>query len=343
MRQSQRRSGEFRASARCARHLVRVTLFAMLGAGALLVAGVAWSGGAAFERAFHQQVAAFGAASESLSAGERQQLQTVLREGAPEAKVEAARELAHWRDQASVGELIRAMQDGSGVRRPCQIAHALGRIGDPEALPALQVALDHPDNTDLRACAALAIGEIGDASALPFLIDRIERGSLTHASRVSALFAVWDIADLRALPDLQRIAQQHADPKIRHLAASASRALARLAADDPTQALLDELTSEAPWVRSDWVLRQLKRTWAGPSSVQTLNAFLRSRPELKRSKWLWLGALLEHHDAWEAETLAALAEFENVYARRLVAIANSPAATPVAQAAANQPNQFKNL
>ncbi len=340
MPQSQQRVDAFNKCAQRSKRLVRVTLLATLGVSTLLVVGLVWNDAAAFERSFHERVASFGGVSEaSLSAVERQRLQTILRQGAPEARVEAARELARWRDQASVGELVRSMQDGSGVRRPCQIAHALGRIGASEALPALREALDHPDNTDLRACAALAIGEIEDAAALPFLLDRIEREALSSGARASAVFAIWDIADPRALPDLKRIAGHHIDPDTRRLAASAARALACLEAKEPTRALLEELVSDAPWVRSDWVLRQLKRTWAGPSSSPALNAFLRSRPDLNRTEWLWLGALLERHQAWEAETLNTLTEFKKVDPRRLAEVATRPNAARSRAIAENHPKQ----
>jgi len=281
---------------------------------------------AAFERAFSKQVAAFEgsvSAEEKLSAEARAKLQTVLREGTPEARVDAARELARWRDRASVGELVAAMRDGSGVRRPCQIAHSLGRIGDPAALPALQEALDHPNNADLRACAAIAIGRIGDASTLAFLLDRITDPELSEGAQASALIAVWDIASPSAIPDLRRIATTHPRDDLREMAAAGARALGCLNAAAPTEALLEELVRNRPWVRSGWILRQIERTWSAEDSAAALNAFLRSRPELNRTEILWLTGLLQHHRAWEDETLRKLADSRRKIERWAAEIARS--------------------
>lgn len=298
----------------------------LVGGGVLVALGFVSGRQAAFERAFLKQVAAFdgsASAGETLSAEAREKLQTVLRQGRPEARVEAAYELARWRDRASVGELVATMRDGSGVRRPCQIAHSLGRIGDPAALPALQEALDHPDNTDLRACAALAIGEIGDPSTLAFLLDRITDPELSEGSQASALIAVWDIASPAVIPDLRRIAATHPRNDLREMAAAAARALDSLTAAAPTEALLEELVGDRPWVRSGWILRQIERTWSVDGSATALNTFLRSRPELNRTETVWLTALLQHHRAWEAKTLRILAGSPQKTARWAAEIARS--------------------
>lgn len=62
-------------------------------------------------------------------------------------------------------------------------------------------------------------------------------------------------------------------------------------------------------------MRQLERHWTLPESAAALNAFLRNPPSLNRSEWLRLGALLEGHDAWEPQTVQALARASQSEAR----------------------------
>ncbi|MBI1194848.1 MAG: hypothetical protein GC138_03245 [Gammaproteobacteria bacterium] len=237
---------------------------------------------------------------------ERLQLHEDLAFGHSEQRVEAARDLAAWGDRTSVPALIQAMQDGAGTRRPCQIAHALGRIGDPAALPVLQAALDHPSNTDLRACAAIAIGEIGDRSVMGMLIARINDPALSEQEQISAFFAVWDIADLASLHVLKRISDEHPSLSVREYAACAIRQMNCLLEAEPLTAMLNDLASGQPWAREDWIASQMARHWDATSARQ-LNAFLRGEVLLPRTMLPPLGAILTHYAAWEPETMHHLA------------------------------------
>jgi HEAT repeat protein len=53
-----------------------------------------------------------------------------------------------------------------------QAAEALGKLGDPQAIPALIKALGDSD-WDVRCAAAEALGKIGDPQAVPALIQAL--------------------------------------------------------------------------------------------------------------------------------------------------------------------------
>lgn len=62
--------------------------------------------------------------------------------------------------------------------------------------------------------------------------------------------------------------------------------------------------------------------------MRVFNAFLRSRPELKRSELVWLAGFLEYHDAWEAQTLRKLADSSRKPERWVVEVAEALRPSP---------------
>ena len=69
----------------------------------------------------------------------------------------------------------RTEQGGYPLRR--QAARALGQLKNPQALPALLLALSCSEDINLREAAVQAIAAIGDRQAIPNLIELLQSGS----------------------------------------------------------------------------------------------------------------------------------------------------------------------
>jgi HEAT repeat protein len=91
-----------------------------------------------------------------------------LESGDPRARVLAARILGNLRAAEASKALCRAMHESDLADVRAQAALALGRIGDPDDVPALQKAAEDED-WPVRAQAANALGMIGDLSTIPTL------------------------------------------------------------------------------------------------------------------------------------------------------------------------------
>jgi HEAT repeat protein len=91
-----------------------------------------------------------------------------LENGDPRAQVFAARILGNLRAAEAGPSLRRAMIGGSLTDVRAQAALALGRIGNPEDVPALKEAAGDED-WPVRAQTANALGMIGDLSTVPTL------------------------------------------------------------------------------------------------------------------------------------------------------------------------------
>ncbi len=91
-----------------------------------------------------------------------------LEEGDPEARVLAARILGYLRAAEARPYLCRSMLKGTLTDLRAQATLSLGKIGNPEDVPALQKAAGDPD-WPVRAQAANALEKIGDVSTIPAL------------------------------------------------------------------------------------------------------------------------------------------------------------------------------
>ncbi|MCI0363318.1 MAG: HEAT repeat domain-containing protein [Phycisphaerales bacterium] len=185
---------------------------------------------------------------------------------------------AHWLAAHGVrdaGPAIASAMHDPGTLRPCQLAHALGHLGDEQWTNELIWAATQPWNRDLQVCATLGLEELASERAIDALIEIAEHGS----ARTSAIDALGVIGDARAVPDLQRIAAASED---RHTRETAFRALERirlLTAADPVPALVERLTASIPSGNTDvWALRCLARLGAregdgraGPALARALN------------------------------------------------------------------------
>ena len=174
-----------------------------------------------------------------------------LGDASPVQRWRAAEQLGDRAAGGATLALVRAMRDEAGTRRPCLVAHCLGRVGDRRAVPALIAAVDHPSNADLRVCAAGALGEIGDPRAIGPLIRAYEsRASLT------ALRALGRLGDPGTREFLQSVAQRADHAAHRWAAEHALLLIGLLEDEDPVRALTAALPA-LPDASRVWAIGRL--------------------------------------------------------------------------------------
>jgi hypothetical protein len=105
-------------------------------------------------------------------------------------------------DSRLTGALIDVLRTG-GPALSTVAAWALGRIADPEALPALRDGLD-AEYRSIHAHCARSLGSLGDLEAVPLLLDRLslednEDLRVAFGSALGALGAEQATSDLLAL------------------------------------------------------------------------------------------------------------------------------------------------
>jgi cyclophilin family peptidyl-prolyl cis-trans isomerase/HEAT repeat protein len=95
-------------------------------------------------------------------------------------------------------DLVRLLSDEEARTRR-RAALALGRVGLPEAIPALQQALGDAE-FEVRQMAAFALGLIGDASARPALLNALKDGEpIVQGRAAEALGTIGDRSDAPAI------------------------------------------------------------------------------------------------------------------------------------------------
>lgn len=103
---------------------------------------------------------------------------------------DGVREVATWalvqHGASALDAVVAELHDpDAGVRR--QMAHVLGKLADPRAVPALAGLLDDPD-PEVAAKAAFGLGQIGGPDAVAALVGVLGRGPATlRATIVAAL------------------------------------------------------------------------------------------------------------------------------------------------------------
>ncbi|BCM88886.1 hypothetical protein IAD21_00728 [Abditibacteriota bacterium] len=110
-----------------------------------------------------------------------------------------------FRDYCVISALEKALENNdSSMGRVA--ASALGRIGDPSAIPILEKALTGNNlHRDVREAAAFALGRIGDPSAIPTLEKALRDETLYHDVRHTAASALGRIDDSNTISALQRV------------------------------------------------------------------------------------------------------------------------------------------
>lgn len=120
------------------------------------------------------------------------ELLRALEDSSPEVRIEALETLGGEADERSVGAIVRLVfEDGDGRVRAAAV-EALGQIGTPTALVALEQALRDTEQ-GVRSSAVEAIAEIGGPDAVS-LLRRALQGS-DDVVRIAAGLALADIPD----------------------------------------------------------------------------------------------------------------------------------------------------
>ena len=219
----------------------------------------------------------------------------------------AAAELASWRDTRSLPILIATMQDDAGTQRTCLIAQAIGKVGDPAAIPALCQAMMHPSNRDLRLCATHALAEIGDVSAVQPLIEKAIRRDLPRDDYLAAIRALGDLGSPEALPTLQRLAASDSDEAVRQWATNAIAQIEMLRSANAVAELTGALLGNERWVEHRWILRQLERRW-DQRVADPLAAYIGRGGALPSENLVQATALLIHHRTLTPRSIELLSQ-----------------------------------
>lgn len=213
---------------------------------------------------------------------------------------------AHWlaaRGVRHAGDEIAASMADPGTRRPCQLAHSLGKLGDEQWIDELLVAAMQPSNTDLRSCATLALTDIASAKAIDALIELTSK----DPSRVFAVRALGEAGDARALEHLRMLRDRAANSTHRRVAEMAIERVELLSQADPVPDLLRRIENGANGGRIDeWALRHVARR-ADPRCVDSIARLLAAPDHTDRTRELLAAVLL----ACGADGRAALTRASN--------------------------------
>lgn len=175
----------------------------------------------------------------------------MLRSPYSEERVRAARWLASHGVRDAGAAIAGAMND-SGTRRPCQLAHALGQLGDDQWADELVRATRQPWNQDLQLCATIGLEELASARAVEALIELGKNGT----ARTTAIRALGVIGDPAAIPHLRTIAQTSSERIVREFCERAISRIELVNLDDPIPALVHQMQSALRRGHADeWALR----------------------------------------------------------------------------------------
>lgn len=179
-----------------------------------------------------------------------QQITDLLKDGNVLERLMAVRAAAQTQEQELVSLLLSHLQKekSPGVRRA--VAEALGKLGDPRAVPALIEVLKH-DNKKVRRAAAEALGIIGSREAVPALIQAlgINRGWRDAGVPEAAAEALGKLGAPEAVPALVEALRE----ETLSIQIAAAKALGAIAAPEAVRPLI-----EAYW-ESGRLLRETYR------------------------------------------------------------------------------------
>ena len=107
-------------------------------------------------------------------------------------------------------------------------ARALGKMGDPSAVPALRQTLATASSRMLAANSGRALGLLGDVESIPALLERLEQEANPHLQGAYAS-ALGRLQATAALEPIWRVLDSTAEPTLR---AELALALARMVGDE---------------------------------------------------------------------------------------------------------------
>ncbi len=244
-----------------------------------------------------------------------------------EERVRAAHWLAWHGVRDAVPKIVSAMWDPD-TRRPCQLAHSLGGLGDAAAVPDLLDAAAQSGNSDLRVCAMFALRDLASEQSIDGLLALCED---PFTARL-AVDALGEIADTRAFPRLRRFVAESSDPSLRRAATMALARITVVTADDPVLVLAQRVRNDAARGQVDtWAVRSLARA-GDERAIGPLEASL-AESKLGRSGRQALAAALLAHGSGGREALARVvaahaAEDAGVTASNALSLVGSQTANP---------------
>lgn len=116
-------------------------------------------------------------------------LRAALRDSHENVRARAVSDLAATRDLRIISDLVAALHDQAPSVREAAAA-ALGRAGDPSALPALKQALKNKDEDAwVRLRIAQTISSLGDREGIPVLLELAKEGD-AKLSRLEAIASI---------------------------------------------------------------------------------------------------------------------------------------------------------
>ncbi len=104
-----------------------------------------------------------------------------MAEDFPDERLWAGFGLAALGEQEGFDILTEVIINGSHWTERRHAVTALGKIGDPKALPTVMKALKD-NHINVRISAARALGVIGDSAALPALIEALDDTEVTQVN-----------------------------------------------------------------------------------------------------------------------------------------------------------------
>jgi hypothetical protein len=114
-----------------------------------------------------------------------EELLEALADPSPSVRHEAIVAIARTRPHPRLTTALTEVLAAGGPDLAPAAAWALGRIGDPEAGPALRAALTS-DSEPLQVHAARALGQVNDQASLPLLLSRVRKSGSTAVRRACA-------------------------------------------------------------------------------------------------------------------------------------------------------------
>ncbi|NSW75431.1 MAG: HEAT repeat domain-containing protein [Candidatus Atribacteria bacterium] len=194
-----------------------------------------------------------------------------LQSGDLDAQLEAVRKLQGIPDPRVVDALIEALRDESKdpfVREDS--AEALGKIGNPIAIPPLIEAFQEMDaeNSDLWWKASWALLKIKDPRVTESLLEALQHD--IPQVRMGAAYTLGEIGDIRAVEPLITVLREDQEERVR---TQAAHALGRLGDKRAVKPLIEALKDREHSVRyaAIMALWELEAKEAIPYLIQALH------------------------------------------------------------------------